>query len=293
MKSHIPTFDFYKKIDNSAQFEFSKLEESYNPYDASAAHRHNYFEIIYFEKSGGKHEIDFKTYEIEEGSIHFVSPEQVHRLRREKQVTGFVISFTADFFLNEAINETFIDTLPFFNDSEASPILPVRSREDRNELTQLISKIEREFNSVRNDKMEMIASYLLNFLLLSRRLYETNQVSKEDLTSRSTLVRNFKKAIEVNFREKKSVSEYAQLLNISSGHLNDTIQKEVGKTASELLYARIILEAKRLLYHSAHSVKEIAADLNYDDPSHFSRFFKNHTGQTPEQFRISTREMSH
>ncbi|MBK5284203.1 MAG: helix-turn-helix domain-containing protein [Bacteroidia bacterium] len=99
--------------------------------------------------------------------------------------------------------------------------------------------------------------------------------------------------VENNFRQKKSVSEYSEMLNISAGHLNDTVQHETGKTASEIIYERIILEAKRLLYHSAKSVKEIAYELLYDDPSHFNRFFKTHTGRTPEQFRKHIREKSH
>ncbi len=292
-KPPIPTFDFYKKIENPLQFEFSKLEETYNMYDASEAHRHNYYEIIYFEKSGGKHEIDFNSYGIEEGSIHFISPEQVHHLKREKHTTGFVISFTSDFFLNDAINGTIIDRLPFFNDNDAHPIVSIALKNDRNEIMELIKKIESEYNSSHKDKLEMIASFMLNLLLLSRRHYLSTVIEKSSIAIHSVFVREFKKLVEQSFREKKSVSDYAQALNISTGHLNDTIQKEMGKTASDIIYARIILEAKRLLYHSSQSIKEIAALLKYEDPSHFSRFFKNNTGKTPEQFRIAIRERSH
>ena len=96
--------------------------------------------------------------------------------------------------------------------------------------------------------------------------------------------------MEQNFRQMKSVAEYAEILNITSGHLNDTVQKEIGKTTSEIIHERIILEAKRLLYHSPKSVKEIAYELLYDDPSYFARFFKTHTQLTPEQFRKRIRE---
>ncbi|MBK6643621.1 MAG: AraC family transcriptional regulator [Bacteroidetes bacterium] len=86
------------------------------------------------------------------------------------------------------------------------------------------------------------------------------------------------------------MSEYAQLLNITAGHLNDTIHKDLGKTAGELIHDRIILEAKRLLYHSENSIKEIATELNYKDPSYFGRFLKTHSGSTPDQFRKAIRE---
>ena len=97
-KKNIPAFDFNKSLHNNLLFEFTKLEESYNPYDASHPHRHNYFEVLYFNQEGGSHEIDFKSFPIEKNSIHFVSPRQVHLLRRNPDVTGYVLSFTDDFF---------------------------------------------------------------------------------------------------------------------------------------------------------------------------------------------------
>ena len=106
-------------------------------------------------------------------------------------------------------------------------------------------------------------------------------------------MRKFRLLIEKNFVEMKSVSGYADLLHISSGHLNDTVNEATGKTASDLIHDRIILEAKRLLYHSEKTVKEIGYALNSDDPSHFAKFFKNHSGSTPEAFRQQIRERYH
>src|SRR4026208_264084 len=94
----IPAFDLCKTLDSEPGIEFSRLEESYNPYDASLPHRHNYYEILLFRGAGGIHEIDFDVYLIQENSLHFISPERVHVLRRDKQVTGYVLSFTPDFF---------------------------------------------------------------------------------------------------------------------------------------------------------------------------------------------------
>lgn len=79
------------------------------------------------------------------------------------------------------------------------------------------------------------------------------------------------------------------MLNISAGHLNDVVRKESGKNASAIIHERMILEAKRMLYHSSESIKEIAMNLNYEDPSHFVRFFRQCTGQTPGEFREFSR----
>ncbi|MBL4658385.1 MAG: helix-turn-helix domain-containing protein [Flavobacteriales bacterium] len=81
------------------------------------------------------------------------------------------------------------------------------------------------------------------------------------------------------------VKEYADLLSTTSEHLNGETKKVRGKTASDLISDRIILEAKRLLMYSEFSNKEIAYFLNYEDPSYFSRFFKNKIGISPSEFR--------
>ena len=114
--------------------------------------------------------------------------------------------------------------------------------------------------------------------------------SGRTITQHSELTRKFKMLVQNNLKIKKSVSDYAKMLNITAGHLNDTVQKDTGKSAGSVIHDRIILEAKRLLYHSPKTVKEIAFELNYEDPSYFTRFFKLHTKSTPEQFRIEIRE---
>ena len=292
-KKIIPAFDFNKSLHKDLLFEFTKLEESYNPYDASHPHRHNYFEVLYFNSDGGNHDIDFQSYPIEKNSIHFVSPGQVHLLRKDAKVTGHVLSFTDDFFLDRTSSSMFIDALPFFINPSSIPIVRIIDEEKRKEIVDIIFRIQNEYTSSNSDKIQVIASWMSLFLISCRRIYLSQSHSSEKHLLKNETTRKFKKLVEENFAENKSVSEYASLLNITPGHLNDTIQKELGKTASELIHERIVLEAKRLLYHSEKSIKEIAATLNYDDPSYFTKFFKTNTDLTPDQFRKTIREKYH
>jgi len=287
---NIPTFDFYKTLEQHNNFVFSKLENSYNTYNASLPHRHNYFEIIIFKESGGIHEIDFRTFNIQKNTLHFVSPEQVHLLRRNKNVTGFVISFTSDLSLNLKINDSFFDSFPFLNNPYSQPIIELKDKFIAHKVFEIIENIEVEFNSTNHDKQEILALYLSILLVLSRRIYIQNADDEKPLILKNDLTHKFKKLVDLNFVTIKNVTEYASLLNISAGHLNDSLQKGFGKSASEIIYERIILEAKRMLYHSSKSIKEIAAHLNYDDASYFSRFFKTHAKITPDEFRKQIRE---
>ena len=291
MKASIPSFNLYKKLNSPVHFEFHRLEESYNVYDASHAHRHNYYEILFFEKSGGEHEIDFTSYPIRKNSAHFISPEQVHRLRRKKNVTGYVLSFTEEFFLNDFLQSGFIHKLPFFNAHDALPALSFTTAQWK-EFSTFLQQLNTELKEASNDKFEIIAVLLTAFLMKCRRWYESTQNSDKPSTH-SVLTERFKQLVEKSFSSKKLVADYAAMLNVTAGHLSETVRRDTGKSAGEYLSGRIVLEAKRQLYHSSLSVKEIASALNFEDPSHFSKFFRTKAGMTPEQFRNKTREMYH
>jgi hypothetical protein len=97
-------------------------------------------------------------------------------------------------------------------------------------------------------------------------------------------IRNFENLIETNYKELKSVKDYAARLNISANYLNVVCKETVGKTAGDIIRDRIILETKRLLLHSTISVCEAAYFLGYDDCSYFIRLFKKNVGLSPEKF---------
>lgn len=96
---------------------------------------------------------------------------------------------------------------------------------------------------------------------------------------------NFLELLGVHIANKKQVSQYADLLNISTYQLNAITRATLGKPASELINEQIILEAKRYLLATPNQVKDIADHLGYEDISYFIRFFKKHTGYSPEAFR--------
>ena len=99
------------------------------------------------------------------------------------------------------------------------------------------------------------------------------------------MVSNFKKLVEKHFRTYSLPKEYARLLYITPNHLNAISQDVLGKSAGDVIRDRIVLEAKRLLTNAKMDVSEIAYDLNFQDNSYFTRFFKKYVGTTPDQFR--------
>jgi AraC-like DNA-binding protein len=96
--------------------------------------------------------------------------------------------------------------------------------------------------------------------------------------------RKFEELIEEHYIEEKSPSGYADMLNMTSKHLNRITQAVVGKTASDVISERVMLEAKKEIILQRHGFAEIAYSLGYDDYAYFSKLFSKKTGTTPSEF---------
>jgi AraC family transcriptional regulator, transcriptional activator of pobA len=278
---NIPLHNFSSDDDSSIPFRMITLNTR-SHYDSSVPHRHNYYEIFIFFKGGGTHDIDFNTFEIESNSIHFVSPGQVHQVRRELDTYGYVILFSRDFYSLNIENKDILFELPFLNNYSHEPIVTLKEEEIA--LFQpVFENLKRESADQHPHHEALLQSYLHILLLLSHRFYKKGTRADQI----PGIVKQFRILLEKNFTSLHKVKDYAQLIGTSEKTLNDTIKKYTGSTASEHIYNRILLEAKRLIKHSPLSTKEIAYFLNYEDPAHFSKFFKVKTGITPGEFRTA------
>ena len=115
--------------------------------------------------------------------------------------------------------------------------------------------------------------------------YITKESRKHQNNFNSLLLRNFQKLIDQHFKEKKLTKDYASMLYVTPNHLNALSKDVTGRPAGELIRDRILLEAKRLLVNAEMNVSQIADELDFDDNSYFSKFFKKYVGVTPDVFR--------
>lgn len=122
----------------------------------------------------------------------------------------------------------------------------------------------------------------------SRSWIERIPGQKETDIKKDEVSRKFSQLVEINYNKLHSVSQYAELLFISSKTLNRKITREKGTSPNIIIKNRIILQAKRLLINTDLTVKEISAQLGYDDQSYFIRFFKIQTGKSPVEFKRMT-----
>ena len=256
---------------------------------ADNPHRHNYYTIIWSSTATGKHIIDFKEYPILPQHIFFVSPEQVHQVITDPGPTGYVILFTPEFLQKNSIREDFIANLKLFQKSDETPPLPLTDKMMIS-LKLFTGQMQSAFNSDDDMLFEAIGAYLKLFLIECNghcSLFPDSNT--QNIEVGKTLVRNFKAIVENNFTKWHQVKDYADALNVTPNYLNEVIKSTIHVSAKDFIQSRVVLEAKRMAIFTGKSSKEIGYDLGFEDPSHFSKFFKINLGYSIQEFKKSVK----
>ncbi len=241
------------------------------------SHRDNYHLFFLQEKGTTTIEIDFKKHKVKPSSIIYIHPNQVHRTVEVKNVTfcGWAIN-------NENLNPEYLNLL-----DNITPLKPIRLKKEMLSIISDAVNLCIKFSERKNDKLNNLllkeSCNLLVGLVISN--YLNNSKSIDKLSRHELITKTFKTSLERNFITSKKPTTYAQALNISAPYLNECVKNTTGYPVSYHIQARVILEAKRLLYHTDKSVKEIATELGYDDYPYFSRLFSKVTGMTALNFR--------
>lgn len=241
------------------------------------AHKHDFFIIILFDHASGIHNIDSVDYSIGNREVHVLFPEQIHKWHIQEGSMGYQLMIDKTFL------EQFAPAFRYsFTNYQNHPVIRLSN--------EAFEKLLYEFNAIRD---ELLLTQPVNQLISARAAVIAALVSKEaefDIEEFKVYQSNprlakFNWLIDKFYKEQKSITFYAEQLNISANYLNILCKKNLKVSANKLIHQRITLESKRLLQTSERSIKEIAFDLGFSDHAYFSNFFKNQTGLNPSQFR--------
>lgn len=262
-------------------FTIRDIQELLNEKDmVQDLHRHDFYYILFLKKGSGTHQIDFKPYEIQNHSIFLMRPGQVHQLDLKAGSAGFLVQFKTDFFYSQ--NKIFQQLIRKVNHINFCNL----DDNGFNRLKIILSYIFKEYNDKQEGYHEVIKSNLSIFFIELIRHRQNKEITTNDTDSYAQeQLDKFAELLDSNIAVKKQVSQYADILNISSYQLNAITKKLLNKTPSELINEHIILESKRYLLATSSQINQIADFLGYEDISYFIRFFKKHTSYSPEAFR--------
>ena len=230
-------------------------------------------------------------YDYEEGTLLFISPGQVYGVEdngEKQQGSGTAIIFHPDLIHGTSLGKN-IQDYSFFS-YEVNEALHLSARE-REVINECISNINYELqHAIDSHSKTLIVSYLELFLNYSKRFYERQFVTRNHV-NRDVLAR-FEKVINTYFSSEQplefglpSVRFCADKLFLSPNYLGDLLKKETGKSAQEHIQLKMIEVAKEKIFDTEKSISEIAYELGFKHPQHFTRMFKKQVGVSPNEYR--------
>lgn len=248
-------------------------------------HRHDFFEVLFLHQGSGTHTIDNQSFTIQPPCVFFLSPGQIHTFSPSADIAGFIFLFTADFYLMDKQDKNRLFDLPFFYnpDGTHSPLY-MGSHADAEPVTQLFRIAVQEYDAARPDSAEVLRPLLDILLTTFKRLYPV-QPAEAGRGKGKLLVKRFMQLIESRYLEYKSVKDFAANLSVTPNHLNETVKQCTGRTASDLIKDKLMLEIKRSLLYTDLTVSEIAYRFGFTDQSYFSKYFRQREGLSPQMFR--------
>ncbi len=289
MSSPIKTYEFVDRSDTHLSFDIKRMEDMYDKNQGAfnEPHRHNFYTILLVKKAEGKHSIDFNEYSLENNQVFFVSPGQVHKVMENKKSYGWTITFSRQFLVENNIDYCFIEDINLFTDYGETPPLYVNLQQ-LEQLNRYCDQIYNIHGSTIKFKTQAQGALLKLLLIACNNICSLNERNTQQIQAGATILKDFKNLVEHHFAEWHLVQQYAEALHVTPDHLNRTIKSLIGKTAKEYLQSRIIIAAKRMLFFSDQTTKEIAYALGFSEPSNFSNFFKKSTGISPSIFKNNT-----
>jgi len=244
--------------------------------------RCDHFIITLCIKGSADRRINNHSFRITEQSVHMILPGQIHSFdNATDDFEIYILLFTKSYLAYSNLPTKVLENL--FNTDRCTNI--TLSNKEFEFWTISFMQMNEELDKKKKYHHEIINTSLINLLWFIKREVSNEFSVNKKSNRQEEIFSTFKKLIEAHFQLKKSTSEYAEILNITSKHLSETIKKLTGQTALYYIHERIIHEAEYLLVYSDLSVKEIANHLYFDTPSHFGRLFKKIKDMTPLKFR--------
>lgn len=260
------------------------IEKPKMPYN-----RRTYYKISLIK---GKNIVEYadRVVKIDDYAVLFATPKIPYNYNPlDARQEGFFCVFTKDFLPKSKIGQS-LDDFPIFNNN--SHFVFKIDAKKYSEMAVLYDKMERELKSDYLFKYDLLRNYVVELIHEGQKLSplppssnKVNAASRISTLFIELLERQFPLDLQRQSLQLTSANDYAKTLGIHVNHLNKVLRTTTGKSTSEIISSRIILEAKILLKQTQWNVSEIAQTLGFEEVAHFSNFFKKNTNISPIQFR--------
>lgn len=288
--AHLPFSRYHQGFLSPGAFHVFRYEDSGDPRDVrTRPHRHDFIQLLWLEEGRGKLLCDLEEYAFEGRSLAFFSPGRLHAWDHQIEPRGIMLGFPVSFFQADADHPGVLRRLSFLHEP-VKPVIPCDEKAAV-EMARLFSQVLREASCNQPGRDDIVRALVTIILTkIRRQLEKAARSANQPAGPASLLAHRFRLALDRHFPLMLKVSDYARLLGVSRSYLNAELRAHTGSTASEHIHARMLLEAKRLLVHSPRTIADISHELQFRDPSYFSRFFRLHTRVSPGSYRKQQHE---
>lgn len=249
--------------------------------EIARSHRNDFYVCIILEKGKANFFVDFKEVAFTGNSLLFLAPGQVLRVIDTQNIDGWILYFD-----NKLIDDYSRDIL---EESMYQGSLLGLSKEQKRWFLQLMELLHAtaDLNDMSSFYKPALRSFVVPFVYRITAMFQARNIENMEQHSlrSNAIVTSFRKLLRQHYKEIKSPQQYANMMNLSLGYLNDTLKTVTGNTVSYSIQEEAMREAQRLLWYSDLSIKEIAAALGFEDSKYFSRLFSKLTNKSPVQFR--------
>ncbi|GHF48424.1 helix-turn-helix domain-containing protein [Seohaeicola zhoushanensis] len=247
------------------------------------AHAHpDHHQILLVDRGGGEIVIEGQTYAIPTGSLVIVPAAMVHEIRFGPDTDGIVVTVATAYATSVSQGDKRL--LEAVDHPGVYPIAGTGVSAEA--LGDAFEWLNREYIWSAPARRLAVMSHFLRILVAAVRLRGEHLRTVTSARDRDyDILMRYRELVERNFRREKAMDFYAGEIGVSAQRLNQACKARSGKTASEILHERAIIEAKRCLLYMEMTVAEIGYDLGFDDPAYFSRFFSQRVGQPPGAYR--------
>ncbi|SEW45681.1 transcriptional regulator, AraC family [Chitinophaga sp. YR573] len=239
-------------------------------------HKHKqYFELVFITTGTGEHWIDGIKYDVKPPVLFFITQDQVHNWDLKSEPDGYVVIIKKSF-IEKSLD---LQLKLLLNSISTLHCLYITENATLYRLFELLAE---------ENKTETESSFPVIESLLKALLSKVQQIAGpgiDKISQKADLYQLFLKLLNQHNPIRNKVSYYAGILNTTPQNLNTACRKAIDLPAAEVLAGFIINEAKRLLLYTDKTVSEISFSLNFNDPSHFVKYFKRLSGYTPQSFR--------
>ena len=261
--------------------------------DLDFAHHFYHLDLytVVYKKFHGKLKYGRSDYDFQEGALMFTAPDQVMQPSSDTEIDeGWFLAFHPDFIYGSELgkkirNYTFFD----YGSNEALHV----SDEEKKTLATIISTIQTEYSkNIDRHTQGLILNNIELLLNYCDRFYERQFFTRSKVSN--DILQDFEHLLNQYFNDENLIDKgipevkyFAEKLHLSSNYLSDLLTKYSGKTTIEHVHLKLVDKAKNLLLGTSKSISEIAYELGFEHPSHFTKIFKTKTGESPRAFRLS------